>query len=411
MTADVVVIGGGFAGLTAARDLAAAGRSVVVLEARSRLGGRTWYRPFGDTDVNVELGGAWFSLARQRPLAKEVERYGMSVAHVPDRRRRRWYTGGVLRRGRPVPKGEFAVLRQTLADIAARASRAGRGDDVSVADWMSPLGVPRATRDFVLAWASFMSGADPSAVSMLEVLALVGEGDGSPGSLADEIGEQLEGGTQVLLDALVADSGAEIKLGSPVVRVEQPGGSVSVILADGAKADAAAAVVAVPLNTLPAIEFDPPLDDALAALAAEGHPGRSRKLWLLADGVPEGLACLGFGTPFQWLSWEGRVEDTSLLVGFAHEDIPDPEAAVCDYVPGARVLAVDGHDWVGDPWARGTWLTSRPGWTATGSLHGFAERHGRLVFAGSDVAEKHPGWIAGAVASGRAASRRVLGVR
>ena len=42
-TYDVIVIGAGFAGVTAARDLASAGRSVLVLEARDRLGGRTWY--------------------------------------------------------------------------------------------------------------------------------------------------------------------------------------------------------------------------------------------------------------------------------------------------------------------------------------------------------------------------------
>ena len=44
--ADVIVVGGGFAGLRAARDLADAGRDVVLLEARDRLGGRTWTRPF-----------------------------------------------------------------------------------------------------------------------------------------------------------------------------------------------------------------------------------------------------------------------------------------------------------------------------------------------------------------------------
>jgi monoamine oxidase len=407
VTADVLVIGGGFAGVTAARDLAASGRGVVLLEARPRLGGRTWYRPFAATDVEVELGGAWFSLARQPRLAEEAERYGVSVVPVPDRRRRRWFTGGTRRRGRPVPKGEAEVLRQTLADIAARAGSAGVSDDVAVSDWMDALSVPRATRDFVLGWASFMSGADPAEVSMLEVMALVAEGDGSPGSLADEIGEQFEAGTAALLDAIVTDSGAEVRLGAPVVRVAQDGGGVEAALADGARIGAETAVVAVPLNTLGAIELEPALNETLAAVHTEGHPGRSRKLWLLADGAPEGLACLGYGTPFNWLSWEGSVGDSSLLVGFASREVQDPEAAVADYAPRVRILAVDSHDWVADPWSRGTWLTGRPGWTARGALAGFARPHGRLVFAGSDLAEEHAGWIAGAIASGRAAARRI----
>jgi monoamine oxidase len=413
VTADVLVVGGGFAGLVAARDLAAEGRSVIVLEARPRLGGRTWYRAFAGAgagagaDVEVELGGAWFSLARQRPLAEEVERYGVSVVPVPERRRRRWFTGGTRRRGRPVPKGEASVLRQTLAEIAARGRAAGHEDDVAVSDWMGALGAPRATREFVLAWASFMSGADPSEVSMLEVLALVAEGDGSPASLADEIGERFEHGSVSLFEAIAADSRAEIRLGAPVLRIEQDEEVVTATVADGSALSAAAAVVAVPLNALGAIELDPPLDDALAALVAEGHPGRSRKLWLLAEGVPEGLACVGYGTPFNWLSWEGRVGDASLLVGFAKEDVTDPEAAVAAYAPGAKVLAVDAHDWVADPWSRGTWLTSRPGWTTSGASGGFLRPRGRVVFAGSDVAALHNGWIAGAVASGRRGAHEV----
>ncbi len=235
MTADVLVIGGGFAGVTAARDLAASGRGVTLLEARPRLGGRTWYRPFEGTDVEVEIGGAWFSLERQPPLAEEVARYGVSVVPVPERRRGRWFTGGTRRRGRPVPKGEAAVLRQALADIAARARSAGADDDVAVSEWMSELGVPRATRDYVLAWASFMSGADAAEVSMLEVMALVAEGDGSPASLADEIGEHFERGTRALLDAIAEDSGAEVRLGTPVVRVAQDGDGVTATVADGGR--------------------------------------------------------------------------------------------------------------------------------------------------------------------------------
>jgi monoamine oxidase len=407
VTADVLVIGGGFAGLTAARDLAAAGRSVVVLEARDRLGGRTWFRPFAGTDVEVETGGAWFSLARQLPLAREVERYGVSVVSVPERRRPRWLTGGVLR-DEPVPGAEAAALRATLAELRSRAAEPGPGDDVSVTEWMSRLDAPVATRDFVYAWASFMSGADPGEVSMLEVLALLAKGDGSPASFADELGEQFAGGTRVLLEALAADSGAEIRLASAVVRIVQTDETVRVTLAGGAEVEAGVAVVAVPLNTLGGIAFDPPLDEGVAAVVGQGHPGRSRKFWLMVEGVPDGLGGVGYGTAFQWLSWEGRVEDASLVVGFANRKVTDPEAAVGDYVPGARVLAVDTHDWVGDPWSLGTWLTSRPGWKRAGALRGFAEPHGRVVFAGSDVAEKHNGWIAGAIASGGAAAQHVL---
>ena len=59
MDYEAIVIGGGFGGMTAARDLHDAGRSVLALEARDRLGGRTWYKPFAGSQKTIEFGGTW----------------------------------------------------------------------------------------------------------------------------------------------------------------------------------------------------------------------------------------------------------------------------------------------------------------------------------------------------------------
>ena len=69
MDTDVVVIGAGFAGVAAARNLTETGRAVVVLEARDRIGGRTWYREIPGTGVMAEYGGMFFSRATQPNLA------------------------------------------------------------------------------------------------------------------------------------------------------------------------------------------------------------------------------------------------------------------------------------------------------------------------------------------------------
>ena len=77
---DVVIIGGGFAGVTAARDLQKRGLSTIVLEARDRLGGRTFYEE--RNGFHVELGGTWIHWTQPFVWA-EKECYGLEVQETP----------------------------------------------------------------------------------------------------------------------------------------------------------------------------------------------------------------------------------------------------------------------------------------------------------------------------------------
>lgn len=88
---DAIVVGAGFAGLVAARDLTQQGLRVVVLEARDRIVGRTLYRPFAATGCGVELGGAWFDADWQTPLREEAERYGVEIVPATAYQSVRWY--------------------------------------------------------------------------------------------------------------------------------------------------------------------------------------------------------------------------------------------------------------------------------------------------------------------------------
>lgn len=72
------------------------------------------------------------------------------------------------------------------------------------------------------------------------------------------------------------------------------------------------------------------------------------------------------------------------------------------------MLATRRHDWNADPWARGGWLDPPVGWATRGIVERLSAPHGRVLFAGSDVAAEHPGWIAGAIASGHAQARAAL---
>lgn len=79
-------------------------------------------------------------------------------------------------------------------------------------------------------------------------------------------------------------------------------------------------------------------------------------------------------------------------------------AALRFFVPEAELLAATGHDWTRDPWARGGWMSEPPGWATDGTLDLLARPHGRVLMAGAGVAFQTPGWISGAIHSGRAAA-------
>ena len=68
------------------------------------------------------------------------------------------------------------------------------------------------------------------------------------------------------------------------------------------------------------------------------------------------------------------------------------------------------HDWIGDPWSKGTWLSWPPGWFTSGLVFALEEPEGRLAFAGSDISEDGAGWIEGAVSSGHRAAKFVVEV-
>src|SRR5262245_35674527 len=99
MDAEVVVIGAGFAGMAAARDLRDAGRSAMVLEARDRMGGRTRSAGIPGTGVWAEYGGMFFSRATQPHLAAEIERYGIAVSEPSKETQLAWIRGDERREG------------------------------------------------------------------------------------------------------------------------------------------------------------------------------------------------------------------------------------------------------------------------------------------------------------------------
>ena len=380
MDYEAIVIGGGIGGMTAARDLHDAGHSVLVLEARDRLGGRTWYRPFGDLDKPIEFGGTWVAPRWQHNIGAELERYSLSLIESPVPSSFAWSLGGELSTNpNPIPVEEWLGFERAIRTIDNAAARIRFGEtpldqrgledlDVPFDSWLRGLDVPPKTRDFLMAWAGFFFGAHCSEVSGLHILSWVAGFENSAVAWYVAVSEKLGDGTAGLIRALAEDSAADIKLSSPVATIETADDGITVTTRDGERFTARAGVVATPINTWHDLEIKPALAGAKAGMARERMAGHATKIWALVRGVEGSFYGVGWDTKIKWLATEYSVPEGDLLVGFGTSpdelDVTDAGAvadAVHEFLPQAEVVATDAHDWNADEFSQGTWMAYRPG--------------------------------------------------
>jgi len=413
MEADVVVVGAGFAGLRAARDLAERGYEVVVLEARERVGGRAF-----SVDLRghiAELGGSWFT-PEQYEVRAELERYRQPICDSVLPRHARWRTAGELRRGLPVPWEELGAFEQALARVARDAEAHARGIDWSAgsgADYIDALRPPPATRDFLVGWWQLMAGAPPEVAASTELLATIAAHGGLAG-LVTCLAHSPGNGWSALAEAMAATEGVALYRSTPVTAIEDDGRAVAVATAGGAAFRASGAIVAVPVNCLRTLTFDPALPASVQA-AGGRNVGCAVKLVLLLRGVePHGVA-VGHDPdlPLRWWWVDGATDGLTRVVAFGWRDDsfnPDDRErvarAVSGYFPEAQVVEYAHHDWNADPWSNGTWLTvpaDEPDLFESARF----ELDGHIVLAGSDISAKEAGWLEGALHSGAAAAIRM----
>ena len=406
---DALVLGGGLAGLRAARDLVAAGHTVTVLEARDRVGGRGLTAHLGGR--TVELGGSWFT-PEHREVISELERYSLRVRDFSPPQHARWRTAGELRHGLPVPWDELGALERALAQISTDASALAHGPvataGLSAAAYIDRLDPTPAVRDFLLGWWQLMGGAPPEEGAAIDALASIASHGGLGGLVACLAHAPAEGWSR-LAEALATTPGMDVRLGAEIASVSADDDGVTCTTCDGISARGRALVLAVPINCLPAIAFQPPLPERIAQ-AAGSNAGAAVKVVMLVRGVePHGIAA-GIGFGLHWWYLDDRHAGLTCVTGFGWADPAfEPgrrahvERALDAFFPEAQLVDWQHHDWIGDHCSRGTWLTASAGHTELIDPARFTPT-GRIVLAGSDMAAEEAGWFEGALRSGAAAA-------
>jgi putrescine oxidase len=454
---DVVIVGAGPTGLTAARELKKAGLSVAVLEARDRVGGRTWT----DTvdGAMLEIGGQWVSPDQTELLALLDElglqtypryREGESVYIGADGKRTR-YSGETF----PVSEttaAEMAKLTALLDALAAEIGatepwahpKARQLDTISFHHWLRQNSSDEeACNNIGLFIAGGMLTKPAHAFSTLQAV-LMAASAGSFTHLTDEdfiLDRRVVGGMQQVSRLMAAELGDDVVLGSPVRTVHwEPAGTAGAAggndtgyrvtaVSERATVHARFVIMAVPPNLYSRVTFSPPLPRRQHQM----HQHQSLGLVIKVHAVypapfwrEDGLSgtCFGAGALVQEVYDNTNHEDPrGTLVGFVSDEkadavfelsAEDRRRAILESIAGflgPKALEPEVYyesDWGSEEWTRGAYASSYD----LGGLHRYGkDQHapvGPIYWSSSDLAAEGYQHVDGAVRMGRQTAARIV---
>ncbi|MGO4251729.1 flavin monoamine oxidase family protein [Paenarthrobacter sp. TAF1] len=441
---DVVIVGAGPSGLTAARELKKAGLSVAVLEARDRVGGRTWTDTIDG--AMLEIGGQWVS-PDQTALMDLLDELGLKMypryrdgesVYIGADGKRTQYTGDTF----PVnetTKAEMDKLVAILDELAAEIGptepwahpKARELDTISFHHWLRRNSTDEeACNNIGLFIAGGMLTKPAHAFSALQAV-LMAASAGSFTHLTDEdfiLDKRVIGGMQQVSLLQAAELGADVVLNSPVRTIKWDDNGVTVV-SEQATVNARYVIMAVPPNLYSRVSFDPPLPRRQHQMHQHQSLGLVIKVHAVYD-TPfwreDGLSGTGFsaGALVQEVYDNTNYGDTrGTLVGFVSDEkadavfelsAEDRKKAILESIAGFlgdKALTPEVYyesDWGSEEWTRGAYASSYD----LGGLHRYGkDQHanvGPIFWSSSDLAAEGYQHVDGAVRMGQATAARIV---
>jgi len=438
---DVVVVGAGLAGLTAARAIRRAGRPVLILEARNRVGGRNLDHDLGAGKV-AELGGQWAGPGQDKvlALAKELgvatfETYATGKSVYYRSGKRSTYSGDIPP-ANPAALVELEATILSLNNMAAKvpvdepwnAPDAEATDRQTVAQWVAEHNHTAEANELAGLAIRGVYGEEASQVSLLDLLAAIqGVGGDFNTLIGDAQSIRFVGGPQQFSTKLAHELRRRLKKRSPVLAIET--GKRLIVHTRKDRFRARQVILTPPKPVIGAIRFAPQLPPAYDQVLQRQPMGSTIKVNVIYDRPfwrDDGLN----GTV---VSDTGPVEITydnsppdgrpGVIVGFMEANQgrrlfgasrAERQAAVVDCLAryfGDRARHPSGYIdmvWARERYTRGAYGTFNPPGVLTSLGAATNGPAGRIHFAGDGTSPEWPGYMDGAIRSGERAAREVL---
>ncbi|KAJ9642792.1 hypothetical protein H2204_002440 [Knufia peltigerae] len=439
---DVIVIGAGYAGLVASRELAIQQKKVLLLEGRDRIGGRTWHSTING--FNYEMGGTWIHWHMPH-IYHEMSRYGLQddwiVSQTPGGEQDFFTLTSYGQQSNMSHERENEMFTKTWATFCnvdgvllrdamtypLSAELTTKYDHLSCQDRINQIRDQLTQQEigFLEGVLLQMGGGPLDRMGLTDALRWYALGGFTPTGLNDiALSTRPKSGQSTIARKIfdhAVRSGLKYSFSTPVAKIED-GSYVTVTTRSGQTFMSKKLICTIPLNVLGDITFSPPLSPLKRAAISQGSTQKCNKIHFDLAG-PDMKSWSSLGSPGKGLI--SALADNTTPANDTHVVTFGPSAdskqgmklknniegikdALNHLLPFKRdIKRIVYHDWFNDEFSKGTWCYLPPDWVSR-YLKAMQQPEGNVILANADWSNGWRGWIDGAAQQGIESASKVV---